>query len=421
MDRRSGQLLGRLALTALLMQIGNQAAYFVGMIGTASYMLDATAVHISVLVASIALSNVIGSGIVGVVIDRLGPRIALTGSLLGYAACLLVAFFQPLEYSRLLFASAFSALFFGGANTVIAAFPPYIVQGRDALKDANSLADSALHLAIVLGPLAGGFIASAVDAKATFLFGAVMLIASAAVSLTLEKRFEVVPEHAGPENDRVVGEDGSVHVGDHKRGPIATFLSDFGSGLEHTFESEQLSLLFALGFFGFFAYGAFDSLESLYYRDVLRVGVEWMGWLSMLSGVGAVIGSIILLKLPSRHVNFTSATLMLMITGIGTMIYVGTDQLLWAGIGQTLTGFGFGLMMPIQHMLMQESCELPFMGRVSSVMRIGMNTSGILPLAISPALATVFGVQPVLLGASTIVALMGVLFVLHVRRSDTLS
>ena len=50
-------------------------------------------------------------------------------------------------------------------------------------------------------------------------------------------------------------------------------------------------MLFLLYFLGFFAYGAFDSLESLFYRDVLLVSGEWMGWLSACAGVSATAKS----------------------------------------------------------------------------------------------------------------------------------
>ena len=43
-------------------------------------------------------------------------------------------------------------------------------------------------------------------------------------------------------------------------------------GARLTFRDHDLRLIFISGFLGFFAFGAFDSLESLFYRDVLKIG-----------------------------------------------------------------------------------------------------------------------------------------------------
>ena len=55
--------------------------------------------------------------------------------------------------------------------------------------------------------------------------------------------------------------------------------------------SKVLTLLFWATMLSFMGYGAFDPLESLFYRDVLKVGAAWMGWLSALSGVGGLLGA----------------------------------------------------------------------------------------------------------------------------------
>lgn len=47
------------------------------------------------------------------------------------------------------------------------------------------------------------------------------------------------------------------------------------------------------------------------------------------------------------------------------------------------------------------------LGRVMGFVRLGLNSAGVVPLAIAPFLAQVFGVQEVLFGASCIIALVG--------------
>lgn len=93
---------------------------------------------------------------------------------------------------------------------------------------------------------------------------------------------------------------------------------------------------------GFFAFGAFDSLESLFYRDVLNVDIVWLGWLSSVVGLTSSVGAFILTKLSARHVNLRLLLGALMAVGIGSMVYVGTDMLGVAIIGQAINGLARG-------------------------------------------------------------------------------
>ena len=55
--------------------------------------------------------------------------------------------------------------------------------------------------------------------------------------------------------------------------PSATF----ADSVRTVFTVPSLALLFGVGVLAYTGYGAFDPLESLFYRDVLHVGISWMG------------------------------------------------------------------------------------------------------------------------------------------------
>ena len=86
-------------------------------------------------------------------------------------------------------------------------------------------------------------------------------------------------------------------------------------GFSVIFGSSVLTLLFWATLLSFMGYGAFDPLESLFYRDVLNVGAEWMGWLSALSGVGGLIGAALAGVMPPRLINVRALLVVLCITG----------------------------------------------------------------------------------------------------------
>ncbi len=399
----------RLFVATLLYMTAFQAAYFTGFISTATYAMGAGAGQVTVLVALLSGTFVAGNAISGVLIDRFGPRRTLAGACAADALVMALAFLVGRSYWNLVALASCYGLFSGAASTTLSAFPPYLVQGRARLKDANGLNDTAIHVAIMVGPVMGGILSSAVSAWSVYVFSLLLFVAATAEALRLRERFV-------PGADDAACSDGPDGGGDAGSG--GGFWRDFADGLRVTFASPDLRAIFAIGFFGFFAYGAFDSLESVFYRDVLRVGPEWMGYLVMISGAGSVAGSVMLLRVDQRHVGLRLLSAMLLLTGVGSVVYVGTSNLACACVGQVLAGIGFGVMMPVQHMLVQERCELGYVGRVSSVMRIGLNSAGVLPMLVAPFLADAFGVQAVLVAASASVAVIGVGFLAAACRHE---
>ena len=138
--------------------------------------------------------------------------------------------------------------------------------------------------------------------------------------------------------------------------PKGGILGGMAEGARLTFRDHDLRLIFISGFLGFFAFGAFDSLESLFYRDVL------------------------------------------------------TDMLGVAIIGQAINGLAWGFLEPLQMILIQERADIKYLGRITGFVRFGLMSAGVVPLLAAPFLAEALGVQTVLFGASTIIALVGTLF-----------
>ena len=196
--------------------------------------------------------------------------------------------------------------------------------------------------------------------------------------------------------------------GDVQRGDDGGARSDdsLRAGFRSVFGSPALALLFWSCFFSFFGYGAFDPLESLYYRDVLRVDVSWMGWLSAAAGAGGVVGSMLLMRRPAHRVNVRTLLVVLASEGAFALLYVGTPWLFVTCAGQILLGVAFGMLTPLLSTLVQTHAPLSAIGRVNAVMGFGNNVAGVAPLLCAPALAEVLGVQGTLVLASLLVLCM---------------
>lgn len=394
-----------------------QATYFVGVIGCATYVLGLGALEVSALVFLLNVVLVAGNLASGPVIDSIGPRRTLIAVLSATSALGAVAWLAPVSYPELVLVAMALGLSFGMSTTAIDAYPRYFSEDAGELARMNSLNQVATGASVVFGPAMAGWITT--WAPVQCVFSLLMLAPVPAVALAWATREELSAARraAGGDGSDVEADvcpDGAV--GDERAaGGLRGFLSNAAEGVRIVFGREDLRVLFFIGFLGFFAYGAFDSLESLFYRDVLRVGADWMGWLSAVSGVGGVAGSLLVLKIPKQSLSTRLLALILTLVGVGSMIYTGTSFVAVAAVGQVITGIGFGALAPVRTTLMQQRCEPGNVGRVSSIMRMGMNSAGTVPLLVSPALADAFGPQAVLFGASTLAALIGLAFALRAQ------
>lgn len=386
-----------------------QATYFVGVIGCATYVLGLGALEVSALVFLLNVVLVAGNLASGPVIDSIGPRRTLIAVLSATSVLGAVAWLAPVSYPELVLVAMALGLSFGMSTTAIDAYPRYFSEDAGELARMNSLNQVATGASVVFGPAMAGWITT--WAPVQCVFSLLMLAPLPAVALAWATCEELTAARSA--TDDADGPDAAD--AERPAGGLRGFLSNAAEGVRIVFGREDLRVLFFIGFLGFFAYGAFDSLESLFYRDVLRVGADWMGWLSAVSGIGGVTGSLLVLKIPKQSLSTRLLALILTLVGVGSMIYTGTPFVAVAAVGQVVTGIGFGALAPVRTTLMQQRCEPGNVGRVSSIMRMGMNSAGTLPLLVSPALADAFGPQAVLFGASTLAALIGLAFALRAK------
>lgn len=365
------------------------AVYFLGLIGAATYELGGDAFLVAAITLARNLCNSLANAAAGPVIDRVGPRKTALVTLVSMLAMSVFMGIVPPSVPTLMFAAVMMGLGGGAINTCTRTYPVYLTRGRAGLARLNGLMVFYSNIAYAAGPIAGGVLAGFFPTRVVFLFMAACLVA--ALYVTWGCREVIEPERAADE------------PADDKLGVVSGVLE----GARITMRTHDLRLIFVSGFLGFFAFGAFDSLESLFYRDVLVVDVVWMGILSAVSGFGMAIGSYIFTKIPPRKIDIPLLLATLMFVGVGSMIYVGTNVLAIAIAGQFINGLAWGFMEPTQAILVQERTPMTHLGRVMGFVRLGLNSAGVVPLAIAPFLAQVFGVQEVLFGASCIIALVG--------------
>lgn len=400
----------RLVAMRFLIYTGFQTSYFIGVIGTLTYADGASVVATSLAVLFMNVFVILGSFAGGAALDAWSPRrhflLSIVSTLATGAA--IIAFGSAT--GAVLAGAVLLGFVMGFAQPIATSYPAYLTDDPVELKDINSAITMFSNVSIIVGPTLGGFVAAAASSRAVFV---------------LMMLFTLLAFIAGwgfkPQAGRVAGQADADPAEEGKRAgqssnPNTSARTTFAASIKTVFTNSVLALLFCIIFLSNFGYGAFDPLESFFYRDVLHVGVEWMGWLSSASGVGAVLGAILALRMPPRLVSLKTLLVALMSVGLGSLLYVGTPYVGVALIGQIALGVAWGVVNPLHNTIVQTTAPLDQLGRVNSVMGFGNMFAGVAPLAIAPWLASTFGVQQTLVGAGIVVTAVPAALLLFGRR-----
>ena len=389
----------RLVAMRFLIYTGFQTSYFIGVIGTLTYADGASVVATSLAVLFMNVFVILGSFAGGAALDAWGPRRHFLLSIVSTLATgvAIIAFGDAT--GTVLAGAVLLGFVMGFAQPIATSYPAYLTDDPVELKDINSTITMFSNVSIIVGPTLGGFVAAAASSRAVF----VLMMLFTVLALIAGWGFK-------PREGRIAGRAAqSSNLSTSARATFAT-------SIKTVFTNSVLALLFCIIFLSNFGYGAFDPLESFFYRDVLHVGVEWMGWLSSASGVGAVLGAVVALRMPSRLVSLKTLLVALMSVGLGSLLYVGTPHVGVALVGQIALGIAWGVVNPLHNTIVQTTAPLEQLGRVNSVMGFGNMFAGVAPLAIAPWLAATFGVQQTLIGAGMVVTAVPAALLLFGRR-----
>lgn len=385
----------RLVAMRFLIYTGFQTSYFIGVIGTLTYADGASVVATSLAVLFMNVFVILGSFAGGAALDAWGPRRHFMLSIVGTLATGVAIIAFGSATGTVLAGAVLLGFVMGFAQPIATSYPAYLTDDPVELKDINSAITMFSNVSIIVGPSLGGFVAAAASSRAVF----VLMMLFTLLAFIAGWGFRPQAGHIAGQANNDSAEEGERAV----QSPNTSARAAFATSIKTVFTNSVLALLFCIIFLSNFGYGAFDPLESFFYRDVLHVGVEWMGWLSSACGVGAVLGAVVALRMPPRLVSLKMLLVALMSVGLGSLLYVGTPYVGVALIGQIALGVAWGIVNPLHNTIVQTTAPLEQLGRVNSVMGFGNMFAGVAPLAIAPWLAATFGVQQTLVGAGMVV------------------
>lgn len=400
----------RLVVMRFLIYTGFQTSYFIGVIGTLTYADGASVVATSLAVLFMNVFVILGSFAGGAALDAWGPRRHFRASIIGALATGAAILTLGSATGTVLAGAVLLGFVMGFAQPIATSYPAYLTDDPVELKDINSAITMFSNVSIIVGPSLGGFVAAATSSRAVFVLMMLFTLLALVAGWGFKPQALHTAEHANADS----AEKGER--AEQSPDPSASARTTFATSIKTVFTNSVLALLFCIIFLSNFGYGAFDPLESFFYRDVLHVGVEWMGWLSSACGVGAVLGAVLALRLPPRFVSLKTLLVALMSVGLGSLLYVGTPYVGVALIGQIALGVAWGVVNPLHNTIVQTTAPLEQLGRVNSVMGFGNMFAGVAPLAIAPWLAATFGVQQTLVGAGMVVTAVPAALLLFGRR-----
>jgi predicted MFS family arabinose efflux permease len=278
--------------------------------------------------------------------------------------------------------------------TAISSFAPFLTDDRERLNKINAWIEGASWAAFVVGPAMGALLTGAIGLDAIFVLDAATSLIAAVMLYPVRVR----KLSEGP-----------------KTGSGVTELRE---GFAAAYGNQRLRFYIWLGSAVWLLFGTFSALEPLFYRDILGVEVEALGWVNSIFGLGLVTGTILAGRLPERLRTAVTLTTLVGLNALGVLAYIGTDVLAVVVAAAPFWGVIIGMMAPLHRTMIQINAPDSLVGRIMGVNHIHSEVGHLLPLAFAPILAAAFGVQPTLLGAGAAVALVAISFAGPARRLD---
>ena len=368
-----------LVLGEMLANVGLWA-FFVASEGEAVFRFDATPGQLGILISSYSVIFIVTSPALGLLADRWSPKRLI---LLAQAASILV-FLLASRAPSLPWLYAAMGLF-GLAEAVVwparGALVPLLIDER-RLVQANGMMGVAWQIPLVVGPALAALVVRLLGSDGPYF----MAMAAVALSLPL---YALIPDRRKGRGDQ--------------REP---FFADIASGFREGLGTPVLRSLILRAIGAYLLLGMAITLETLYVKDVLGRGQDFLGLIWSLTGAGAALGSLALAAV-KQGVGREHLLIALGLTGggLGYVLYIATSSPVVCLIGGFLFGAGFTLFSSPGQALIQRVAAQP--GKVTAVYAMLSEGGPLVAALLVAAAGGLVAVQPWLVGAAVLFTLLG--------------
>jgi predicted MFS family arabinose efflux permease len=368
-----------LVLGEMLANIGLWA-FFVASEGEAVFRFDASPAQLGILISSYSVTFVAASPAMGIVADRWSPRRML---LLAHASAFVFLFLASRAPSLPWLYGA-TALF-GLAEAVVwparGALVPLLVD-EDRLVQANGMMGVAWQVPLVIGPALAALAVRAIGSDGPYY------LAMLAVALSLPL-YAMIPDRRKP------------RAAERER-----FVADLVAGFREGLRTPAIRAVLIRAVIAYLLLGMVITLETLYIREILERGQDFLGVMFSVTGAGAALGSLALTGL--KHGVGREHLLMaagLTGGGVGFFLYIGTSSPTISLAGAFLFGMGFTFFSSPGQALIQRVAEHP--GKVTSVYAMLSEGGPLVAALLVAALGGLITVQPWLVASAILFTILG--------------
>ena len=360
--------------------------------GFASFKFDVGAGDLALLFVVLSVPGALLGPLLGVPIDRLGPRrTLLIANLLGVVDALALS--QANSYTTIILLALPLGLIEAMATASLDAIPPRIVPDTQ-LVTANALLGGAQDVAIVVGPIAAALVNTQWGLEGAFIADAATFLAGALVALRI--RVEPVPR------------DPDAHATSTWR--------ELRDGLSLARRSEGLRWTLAVASCVYALWAVFGVLEPLYVRDVLHASDDTFALLQTVFGVGLVLTGLVLAVVGERIARPRCVAIAMVVSGVTAALYLGTESEVVAFVGVFLWGVDTAFFYVPARTLLQRYAPTRFHGRVLSLNQSLEPAAGIVMTPLAALALGVVSVRVLGVTAGALATVGGVVLLLVGRR-----
>jgi predicted MFS family arabinose efflux permease len=361
--------------------------------GFASFEFDVGPGDLALLFVVLSVPGALLGPLLGVPIDRLGPRrTLLLANLLGMVDALLLT--RATSYTTIILLALPLGLIEALATASLDAIPPRIVPDGQ-LVTANALLGGAQDVAIVFGPLLAAAVNARWGLEGAFYADAATFLVGALVALRI--RVEPAP--------RVSTDD------EH----VTSTWRELRDGVSLARRTRGLRWTLTVAMCVYLLWAVFGVLEPLYVRDVLGGSDSMFALLQTVFGVGLVLTGLLLAVVGERIARPRYVALAMIVSGATAALYLGTKSEVVAFVGVFLWGVDTAFFFVPTRTLLQRYAPAAFHGRVLSLNQSLEPTAGIVATPLAALALGVVGVQALGVVAGALATVGGVVLLLLAR------
>jgi len=309
--------------------------------GFAAFRFDVGPGDLALLFVVLSLPGAFLGPLLGVPIDRLGPRRTLIiANLLGMVNA--IALTQADSYTTIILFALPLGLIEAMAAASLDAIPPRLMTDEQLLA-ANALLGGAQDVAIILGPIIAAVVNAQWGLEGAFLVDAATFLVGALVAIPLR----VPAAEAALESEST--------------------WKELRAGLSLARRTDGLRWTLCVVGSVYLLWALFGLLEPLYVRDALGESDTVFAMLQTVFGIGLVSAGLALATIGDRVARPRYVAMAVIASGATAALYVGTESVVVAFIGVFLWGIDVAFFYIPAKTLLQRYAPTTFHGRILSL------------------------------------------------------